>query len=1841
MRQFTHTISLSACGLLAAFVLSACGGGDASPPPVPTQTSGYAVDGYLQGAAVLCDSDGNGAPSVGEVTATSTSAGLFTFPEGCGSGMVATGGTSADTGLAFRGTLKAPGAAKVVTPLTTLLVAGLSGAELNTALGLPAETDVTSTDPAVLADGALVHSTLMKKTLAVQQLIQKTAEMLNGLTPAPDAAAMPAVYAEVASAFAEFLKSGRKLNTSDTVLDVAVVGELVKAATTRVGAAPTLGVALRDAVKAVNPGALAGVTAGGLKVQAEAILKAAATQDVTAATKVQQTDTQITDYVAANKAALAGSPTAESVTAMSKTLTGQVVASQGSGGGGADSGATGTCSAGACIDFSVAGVGLGAFGDDGGGYAAIDADPKDATNKVAKIVKRPGDQNYLGASIYTNATSKAFDPPIVLTATNNTITLRVYSSAAGEKILLKVENLPASGSAAQEVQVATTNANAWETLSFTFSAEGSYNTISVLPHFGTAVTADTTFYVDELKRPVPGTGGGGGDSGTIDFSGSQVGLGAFGDNGGGYAAIDNDPIDAANKVAKIVKKPGDMSYLGASVYTNAAGKQFNPPVALTATNNTIKLRVYSPAIGEKILLKVENLPAVGSAAQEVQVATTKANAWETLSFTFPAAGTYNTISILPHFGTTVSAETPFCFDDLTRPAPAAGGPDTTPPTVAISDNFSGATATGSVVFTFNFSESVGSSFTADDIVASGGTKGTFTLASPTQATLVVTPPATSKGTIAVSVAARTFADAAGNQNVASAAAQQAFDTTGSVGSGSGVDFGDANVGLGAFGDNGGGYAAIDADPTNAANKVAKIVKKPGDMTYLGASIYTDKVAKAYNPPVVLTSSNNTMTIRVYSPAVGEKILLKLENLPAGGSAEQQVEVTTTKAKAWETLSFTFPKSGTYNTVSILPHFGSTVSAETTFYFDDLKGPLSGGPDVTPPTVAITDNVPGATATGAVTFTFTFSEGIGTSFTADDIVVTGGAKGLFTLSSVTQATLVVTPPSAASGTIAVSVAAGKFADGAGNLNTAAVSSSQAFDTNGGGTPGTMLLSFDETVPGFSGMGAYGGALPTVVSGPTGGAGNALKIVKPSGQQPWGGVYFTVAAVPFAADRKTITARVYATRAGAVIKLKVEGSGGASVEVPGTATGAANTWSTVTWSLSAVDPTKAYTTMAITPDAELTASGQSYYIDDITLAGGSGGPDLTPPTVAITDDVPGTATGAVTFTFTFSEGVGSSFTTDDIVVTGGTKGTFTMVSSAQATLVVTPPASASGTIGVSVAAGKYADAAGNLNTAAASGTQAFDTTGSGGPGTLLLSFDETVQAYDGLGAYGGALPSVETGPTGGSGKALKILKPVNPVSWGGAYFTVAAVPFTVDRKTITARVYATRAGAVIKLKVEAAGGISAEVPSSPTGAANTWSTVTWALTAVDATKSYTTIAITPDADLVTTGASYYFDDITLSGTIGGGSKPVTIATLDEAGASLTGFEGCYDSTIADDPAGGANKVGKVVKPGSGVPFYCGTTIVTVANGGFTPIPFTSTAKTITVRLWSPTAGIPVRLKVEDIADTAKSVETETSTTKVGWQTLSFNFANPVSGTPALNLATTYNKATIFFNFGTLGTGETYYFDDITFVTGTGTNVVLVNFDERSYDGLRSEPSVLLGFGGAENSTLVGSSDGLPPGGGTGKAAKVVKNAGKVFAGTAVQRKVNDAVPTIPFVAGATKMSVRVYSSYPPGMRVHLKVEQAGRPDINSEVDAFTTVTNAWETLTFEFGPSGVHFVPSGPGPGGYQTDPTKPGYQPTAQLDPSKVYNKVNIFFDYGLGDAGYDAMPGTRTYYFDDLKFVGP
>ncbi len=128
----------------------------------------------------------------------------------------------------------------------------------------------------------------------------------------------------------------------------------------------------------------------------------------------------------------------------------------------------------------------------------------------------------------------------------------------------------------------------------------------------------------------------------------------------------------------------------------------------------------------------------------------------------------------------------------------------------------------------------------------------------------------------------------------------------------------------------------------------------------------------------------------------------------------------------------------------------------------------------------------------------------------------------------------------------------------------------------------------------------------------------------------------------------------------------------------------------------------------PRTRLTALTLAATLLVAACGGGDAGPpaETVQPTVNIAGSALGAAPGTATFTFTFSEDVGTSFTADDVTLSTGTKGAFAKVSATQYTLVVTPPPNAAGTIGVTIAASAYADLVGNTGLAG-SGSQAFDT------------------------------------------------------------------------------------------------------------------------------------------------------------------------------------------------------------------------------------------------------------------------------------------------------------------------------------------------------------------------------------------------------------------------------------------------------------------------------------------------------------------------------------------------------
>jgi len=321
-------------------------------------------------------------------------------------------------------------------------------------------------------------------------------------------------------------------------------------------------------------------------------------------------------------------------------------------------------------------------------------------------------------------------------------------------------------------------------------------------------------------------------------------------------------------------------------------------------------------------------------------------------------------------------------------------------------------------------------------------------------------------------------------------------------------------------------------------------------------------------------------------------------------------------------------------------------------------------------------------------------------------------------------------------------------------------------------------------------------------------------------------------------------------------------------------------------------------------------------------------------------------------------------------------------------------------------------------------------------------------------------------------------------------------------------------------------------------------------------------------------------------------------------LTDFGGNV-SEIVVDPTNPANHAVKTIKTAA-AETWAGTTVGGTV-GFATPVPFVPGSTTMYVRVWSPTAGTPIRLKVEDANDPTISVETETLTVlTAAWDTLFFNFSNQAPGTAPINFAYSYNKASIFFNFGTGGAqaGEqTYYWDDMAFVQGAPGPVVdlPVTFEitPPSFYGLTD-------FGGNASEIIV------DPANPTNHVAKTIKTAtAETWAGTTIGGTVG--FPNnVPFAPGSTIMTVKVMSPTPAGTHIRLKVEDANDPTISVETEALTTGVNTWEYLHFDF---------SNQAPG-------------TAPINFANNYNKASIFFNFGITG----AQAGEQTYYWDDVYF---
>lgn len=164
---------------------------------------------------------------------------------------------------------------------------------------------------------------------------------------------------------------------------------------------------------------------------------------------------------------------------------------------------------------------------------------------------------------------------------------------------------------------------------------------------------------------------------------------------------------------------------------------------------------------------------------------------------------------------------------------------------------------------------------------------------------------------------------------------------------------------------------------------------------------------------------------------------------------------------------------------------------------------------------------------------------------------------------------------------------------------------------------------------------------------------------------------------------------------------------------------------------------------------------------------------------------------------------------------------------------------------------------------------------------------------------------------------------------------------------------------------------------------------------------------------------------------------------------------------------------------------------------------------------------------------------------------------------------------------GGGVKHYYDDITLMGAGGATSTVEDFEGTA--------PAFTGFGGASSQVVDN-----PDASGENTSLKVgesLKNAGaEVWAGTFFDVAAPLDLTTY------TSMSVKTWSPA-VGAVVRLKLENQANSDEFVEVDATTTVAEAWETLTFDLSAA------------------------------PAFTYNRVVLFFDFGVspsGDGGYTS-----------------
>ena len=306
------------------------------------------------------------------------------------------------------------------------------------------------------------------------------------------------------------------------------------------------------------------------------------------------------------------------------------------------------------------------FTDFDGGVATKIANPQvsgiNTSATVMQMVKSSG-AVWAGSKITMAA-------PIDFT-TDRIFKVKVFSPVAGRRLLLKFEG---AGPFFEKLSSPITTANVWEELTFDFTNEAVNNLnnqIVFMFDFGTQGdgSPNSTYLFDDITQSL----------GTtpiiilpvlpMDFESTTVSYPFVNFAGGDVTVIPNPDISGINTsatVARMIKYPGEV--YGGSIIQMAG------PIDFSSTTRIVKVKVWSPVAGRKLLLKFEGSPVdFDNGAFETEVTITNANVWEELIFDYnsptlfpPVNNNDNKIVFFFDFGTQGdgSADSTYYFDDI-------------------------------------------------------------------------------------------------------------------------------------------------------------------------------------------------------------------------------------------------------------------------------------------------------------------------------------------------------------------------------------------------------------------------------------------------------------------------------------------------------------------------------------------------------------------------------------------------------------------------------------------------------------------------------------------------------------------------------------------------------------------------------------------------------------------------------------------------------------------------------------------------------------------------------------------------------------------------------------------------------------------------------------------------------------------------------------------------------------------------------------------------------------------------------------------------------------------------